>query len=90
MINAAVVSFKTQAYITNGITSCNLSKQEMKQLIIACQILCMPVTFVLLYQFVELIARYEVNDLSEDIFADIHNSAVLAAKLFNQIQIEKE
>ena len=57
----------------------------MKQLIIACQILCMPVTFVLLYQFVELIARYEVNDLSEDIFADIHNSAVLAAKTLNQI-----
>ena len=49
----------------------------------------MPVTFVLLYQLVELIAMYEVNDLSEDIFADIHNSAVLAAKLLYQIQIKK-
>ena len=44
-------------------------------------ILCVPVAFVLLYQFVKLIARYEINDLSEDIFANIHNSAVLGCKI---------
>jgi len=48
-----------------------------------------PVTLVLLHQFIELIARYEIDDLSEDIFANIHNSAVLAAELLNQFQIKK-
>jgi hypothetical protein len=48
-----------------------------------------PVTLILLHQFIELIARYEIDDLSEDIFAKIHNSAVLAAKLLNQFQIKK-
>ena len=37
-----------------------------------------------------LVARYEVDDLSKDIFADVHNLAVLAAKLLNQFQIKKQ
>ena len=50
----------------------------------------MPVTFVLPHQLVKLVARYEVDDLSKDIFADVHNLAVLAAKLLNQFQIKKK
>ena len=49
----------------------------------------MPVTFVLLHQLVKLVSRYEVDDLSKDIFANVHNLAVLAAKLLNQFQIKK-
>ena len=49
----------------------------------------MPVTFVLLHELVKLVARYEVNDFSKGIFADVHNLAVLAAKLLNQFQIKK-
>ena len=49
----------------------------------------MPVTFILLHQLVKLVARYEVDDLSKDILADVHNLAVLAAKLLNQFQIKK-
>lgn len=49
----------------------------------------MPVTYVLLHQLIKLVSRYEVDDLSEDIFADVHNFAVLAAKLLNQFQIKK-
>lgn len=37
----------------------------------------MPVTFVHLHQLVNLVAINEINDLSKDIFADIHNLAVL-------------
>ncbi len=48
-----------------------------------------PVSVVLLYQLVKLIAWYEVDDLSKDIFTDVHNLAVLAAKLLNQLQIKK-
>jgi hypothetical protein len=48
-----------------------------------------PVTLKLLHQSIELIARYEIDDLSEDIFAKIHNFAVLAAKLLYQFQIKK-
>ena len=48
-----------------------------------------PVSVVLLYKLVKLIAWYEVDDMSKDIFADVHNLAVSAAKLLNQFQIEK-
>lgn len=50
----------------------------------------MPVTFVLLHQLAKLVSRHEVDDLSKDIFADVHNLAVLAAKLLIQIQIKKQ
>ena len=49
----------------------------------------MPVTFIHLHQLVKLVARYEIDDLSKDIFADVHNLAVLAAKLLKQFQIKK-
>ena len=45
------------------------------------------VSVVLLYQIVNLIVWYEVDDMSKEIFADVHNLAVSAAKLLNQFQI---
>ena len=42
-----------------------------------------PVSVVLLYKLVKLIAWYEVDDMSKDIFAHVHNLAVLAAKRMN-------
>lgn len=48
-----------------------------------------PVSVVFLCQNVKLIAWYEVDDMSKDIFADDRNLAVSAAKLLNQFQIEK-
>ena len=47
------------------------------------------VSVVLLYQNVKLIVWYEVDDLKKDIFADVRNFAVSAAKLLNQFQIRK-
>ena len=47
------------------------------------------VSVVLLYQIVKFIAWYEVDGMSKDIIADVHNLAVLAAKLLNQFQIGK-
>ena len=49
------------------------------------------VSVVLLYQIVKLIVWYEVDGLNKDVFADVRNLAVSAAKLLNQFQIgEKE
>ena len=48
-----------------------------------------PVSVVLLYKIVKLIAWDEVDDMSKDIIADVRNLAVLAAKLLNQFQIKK-
>ena len=48
------------------------------------------VSVVLLYQIVNLIVWYEVDDMSKEIFADVHNLAVSASKLPNQFQIEKK
>lgn len=47
------------------------------------------VSVVFICQIVKLIAWYEVDDMSKDIFADVHNLAVSEAKLLNQFQIEK-
>ena len=47
------------------------------------------VSVVLLCQNVKLIVWYEVDDMSKDIFADVRNLAVSAAKLLNQFQIGK-
>ena len=47
------------------------------------------VNVVLLCQNVKLIVWHEVDDMSKDIFADVRNLAVSAAKILNQFQIEK-
>ena len=47
------------------------------------------VSVVLLFQNAKLIVWYEVDDMSKDIFADVRNLAVSAAKLLNQFQIRK-
>ena len=82
--------FKAEANVTDGITTRNLSKQEMEQLIMASQILGVPITFVFLHQFVELVAGYEVNYLSEDVSADVHNSAILSAKLLGHFKSKNQ
>lgn len=48
-----------------------------------------PVSVVFLCQIVKLIAWYEVDDMSKDIFADVRNLAVLAAKLLNHFKSGK-
>lgn len=50
----------------------------------------MPVTFIHLHQLVKLVARYEVDDLSKDIFADVHNHAVLAANYSINFKSKKQ
>ena len=47
------------------------------------------VSVVFLCQIVKLVAWCEVDDMSKDIFTDVHSLAVLAAKLLNQLQIKK-
>ena len=47
------------------------------------------VSVVLLYQIVKLIVWYEVDGLNKDVFADVRNLAVSAAKWLNQFQIRK-
>ena len=49
----------------------------------------MPVATVLGYKFVELVSGYVVHDLGEYISADVHNLAVLHAKLLCHFQIKK-
>lgn len=44
-----------------------------------------PVSVVLLYKIVKLIAWDEVDGMSKDIFADVRNFAALAAKLRTSI-----
>ena len=74
-----------QAYITQGAAACNLAKQQMQQLIVAGQTPRMPVSMILGNEFVELITRYVVHDLGEDIATDIHNYAVFGLQNYSVI-----
>ena len=47
MIENGVVRFKTQTYIAQGAAACNLAEQQMQQLVIAGQVLRMPVPMIL-------------------------------------------
>ena len=74
-----------QAYITQGAASCNLAKQQMQQLIVAGQAFRMPVSMILGNELVELITRYVVHDLGENIATDIHNYAVFGLQNYSVI-----
>ena len=85
MIENGLVRFKTQTYIAQGAAACNLAEQQMQQLVIAGQVLRMPVPMILGNKFVELITRYIIHDLGEDIATDIHNYAVLGLQNYSAI-----
>jgi hypothetical protein len=77
--------FEAKTYITQGITFCNLAKKQVQQLIVASQVLCVPVSTILGNEFVELIPRYVIHDLREDIATDIHNYAVFGLQNYSVI-----
>ena len=85
VIEDGLVRFKAQAYITQGAATCNLAEQQVQQLIVAGQVLRMPVPMILGNEFVELISRYVVHDLGENIATDIHNYAVFGLQNYSVI-----
>lgn len=76
MIENRFVCFETHAYITQGIAACNLTEQQVLQLVVAGQVLCVSVSTILIYEFVELITRDIIHNLGENITTDVHNPAV--------------
>jgi hypothetical protein len=79
------VRFKAQTDITQGAAACNLAEQQMQQLIVAGQVLRMPVSMILGNEFVELITRYVIHDLGKNIATDIHNYAVFGLQNYSVI-----
>jgi hypothetical protein len=53
----------------------------MQQLVIAGQVLCVPVSMILGNEFVKLVSGDEIHDLGEYIATDIHKYAVLDCKI---------
>ncbi len=45
----------------------------MKEVVVTGEILYMPVTFILLYQLIEPVARYKLDDLGKHELSLIHN-----------------
>lgn len=45
----------------------------MKKVIVTVEILCMPISIILLYKFIELVSRYKLNYLGEYKFTLIYN-----------------
>jgi len=50
-----------------------LTKEQMKEVVVAGEILYMPITFILLYQLIEPVTRYKLDDLGEHELSLIHN-----------------
>jgi hypothetical protein len=55
----------------------------MQQLVIAGQVLCMPVSVIPGNEFVELVSGDKIHDLGEYIATDIHNYAVLGLQNYS-------
>ena len=85
VIEDGLVRFKAQTDITQGAAACNLAEQQMQQLIVAGQVLRMPVSMILGNEFVELITRYVIHDLGKNIATDIHNYAVFGLQNYSVI-----
>ena len=61
----------------------------MQQLVVTGQALSVPVSTILGNKFVELIPRYVIHNLGKNIASNVHNLAVLPAKLLCHFQIKK-
>jgi hypothetical protein len=89
VIKAVFMRLKAQADVTQGIAVGKLTKEQMEQLVIARQFLCVPVTMIFGNQFVELIPWYVIHYLGENIATDVHNNAVLGCKDTQSISNQK-
>lgn len=89
VIKAVFMRLKAQADVTQGIAVGKLTKEQMEQLVIARQFLCVPVTMIFGNQFVELIPWYVIHYLGENIATDVHNNAVLGCKVTQSISNQK-
>ena len=61
----------------------------MKQMIITAQIFDMPVALVLSHELVELITRYKLDNLGENIFTLIHNPDMMCNRNNKSISNQK-
>lgn len=61
----------------------------MQKMRVTVEILCVPIAFILLYQFVELITRYKLDNLREYKLALIHNLDALNNKTNKSISNQK-
>ena len=89
MIETLLMRLQTKTDVTQGIATCNLTKQQMQQLTVACQVLGVPVTTILGYGLVELVSWKKVHNLGENIATDIHNLAVFGCKITLSVSNQK-
>ena len=61
----------------------------MQKMRVTVEILCVPIAFILLYQFVELITRYKLDYLREYKLTLIHNLDALNNKTNKSISNQK-
>nr|WP_305276200.1 hypothetical protein [uncultured Bacteroides sp.] len=50
-----------------------MTEEQMKEVVVTGEILYMPIAFILLYQLIEPVARYKLDDLGEHELSLIHN-----------------
>lgn len=74
------MDFEAKTNIPQRITSCQLSEKEMKEMkkvTVTAEIFGMPISFILLYEFIKQISRYILYNLGKYKLAIIHNPDIL-------------
>jgi len=89
MIEAVLVRLQAKTDVTQGIATSDLTEQQMQKLVVACQVLGMPVATILGYGLVKLVSWKEVHNLGKNIATDIHNLAVFGCKITQSVSNQK-
>ena len=89
MIEAILMRLKAKTDVTQGIATCDLTEQQVQQLVVACQVLGVPVTMIFGYGLVKLVSWKEIHNLGKNIATDIHNLAVFGCKITLSVSNKK-
>ena len=89
MIETLFMCLKTKTDIPQGITTRELTEQQVLQLAVACQILNVPVAMIPGYGPVKLVSWKEIHYLGKNIATDIHNLAAFGCKITQSVSNQK-
>jgi hypothetical protein len=89
VVKFGLMHLEAKTDVTQGVAAGELPEEQMQQLVVACQVLGMPVAMVLGDGFVKLVSWKKIHNLGKNIATDIHNLAVLDCKITQSISNQK-
>ena len=68
MVTLRLMSLQSNNQVSQTLTITELSEHQSKELVPACEVLDIPITFVLINKVTELVVIQKLHQLSEDVF----------------------